>query len=234
MIRSADVVVSATAAPHAIITRDLVLRALPEGPDHPMLIVDIALPRDVEREVGEVPNVFLYDVDDLRQIVSAKRDEIRERNRQIVEGVFRATSDPRRPLAAPRPEPLPPYLNFAPLDNAVDALALSAKRYGHALAKAADKDKLAHPGMSEVNALLRDAERTLTLPDGLPGRPWFQHQIYAPGVYTGYSVKTIPGVREAIEQKRWSDAEAQIVRAAAVLEKEAALVEKAAKLIGRE
>ena len=81
--------------------------------------------------------------------------------------------------------------------------------------------------------MLRDSEYTLTLPDGLPGRPWFRHQIYAPGVYTGYGVKTIPGVREAIEQKRWSEAGPQIERAAGVLEREAALVERAAAELAR-
>jgi len=79
-LRLADIVVSATAAPHAIITRDLVQRALPDGPDHPMLIVDIALPRDVEKQVGELPNVFLYDVDDLRQIVD---DNLERRQKEI-------------------------------------------------------------------------------------------------------------------------------------------------------
>ena len=55
-------------------------------------------------------------------------------------------------------------------------------------------------------------ERALTLDEGLPDRPWFQHQIYAPGFYTGYGVKTLPGVRESIEQKEWKLADEQIVR----------------------
>lgn len=80
MMRTTDILVSATAAPHTVVTRDLILRALPEGPDHPMLIVDIALPRDVEKQVGEVANVFLYDVDDLRQIVD---DNLERRQKEI-------------------------------------------------------------------------------------------------------------------------------------------------------
>jgi glutamyl-tRNA reductase len=79
-LRAADIIVSATAAPHAVLTRELVQRALPDGPDHPMLIVDIAIPRDVEKQVGEVPNVFLYDVDDLRQIVD---DNLERRLKEI-------------------------------------------------------------------------------------------------------------------------------------------------------
>jgi N-acetylated-alpha-linked acidic dipeptidase len=72
-------------------------------------------------------------------------------------------------------------------------------------------------------------EQSLLLPNGLPRRPWFRHQIYAPGFYTGYGVKTIPGVREAIEQKQWVDANAQIESVARVIEGYAAEVEKAAK-----
>ena len=65
--------------------------------------------------------------------------------------------------------------------------------------------------LRELNRLLFQSERQLTAKDGLPRRPWYRHQIYAPGFYTGYGVKTLPGVREAIEQKNWSEASAQAV-----------------------
>ncbi|HEX9108952.1 MAG TPA: glutamyl-tRNA reductase [Longimicrobiales bacterium] len=91
LLRRADIVVSATAAPHAIITRELVQRALPDGPDHPVLMVDIALPRDIEPEVGEVPNLFVYDIDNLRQIVDAnlerRQKEIPKAERIVQQGV---------------------------------------------------------------------------------------------------------------------------------------------------
>ncbi len=80
LLRKADIVVSATAAPHAVITRELVERALPDGPDHPLLVVDIALPRDVEPEVGEIPNLFVYDIDNLRRIVD---DNLERRQKEI-------------------------------------------------------------------------------------------------------------------------------------------------------
>jgi N-acetylated-alpha-linked acidic dipeptidase len=82
--------------------------------------------------------------------------------------------------------------------------------------------------LAAANRSLAQVERSLTLPDGLPGRPWFKHQIYAPGMYTGYGVKTIPGVREAIEQKNWKQADEQILRAGKVLENEAAAIEAVA------
>ena len=83
--------------------------------------------------------------------------------------------------------------------------------------------------LQALNQKLMQSERKLTSPEGLPGRPWFQHLIHAPGQYTGYDVKTIPGVREAIEQKQWNEADQQIVHAANALQDEAALIDSAAQ-----
>ncbi|MEK7406807.1 MAG: transferrin receptor-like dimerization domain-containing protein [Acidobacteriota bacterium] len=159
---------------------------------------------------------------ELQQLLKSKQEEIRERNRQIEEGVFSAIMDPKLPAPLPAIEPAPPHLNFAPLENAVETLTRSAARYQTAAANGAP----AAP--RSVNKLLIESERRLTSTEGLRGRPWFKHLIYAPGWYTGYSAKTIPEVREAIEQKRWRDAEAGVVRVAAILEQEAALIDSAA------
>jgi N-acetylated-alpha-linked acidic dipeptidase len=80
----------------------------------------------------------------------------------------------------------------------------------------------------QINQKLIQSERQLTNPDGLRSRPWFKNLVYAPGFYTGYGVKTIPGVREAIEQERWSEAEAEIVRVAEALTAHAAMIASAA------
>ena len=61
--------------------------------------------------------------------------------------------------------------------------------------------------LAHLNRELIESERRLTNADGLPRRPWYKHLLYAPGVYSGYGVKTVPGVREAIEQKRYAEAE---------------------------
>ncbi len=76
-------------------------------------------------------------------------------------------------------------------------------------------------------------ERALILNDGLPGRPWYRHQIYAPGLYTGYGVKTLPGVRESIEQKQWKRAEEQIARVGKALENAGHAIEVAAGELGK-
>jgi N-acetylated-alpha-linked acidic dipeptidase len=168
--------------------------------------------------------------DDLKKLLKTKQDEVRERNRQIEEGVFTATADPKKVFVPPPPEEVPPYINFAPLDNALDMLTRSAERYQKAWAKAHENGgaALANASFRAVNAKLIESERQLTSPEGLPGRPWFKHQIYAPGAYTGYGVKTIPGVREAIEQKKWKETDEQMTRVGKILEGEAALIDSAA------
>jgi N-acetylated-alpha-linked acidic dipeptidase len=174
-------------------------------------------------------------VDELQKLLKAKQDEVRERNRQIEEGVFTAIADPRKHSVAPAIEPVPPYLSFGPLQNGAEALARSAAHYQAAVAKLGESGS-PQPDraiLQRVNQKLLESERRLTDPEGLPGRPWFKHQIYAPGFYTGYGVKTIPAVREAIEQKRWKEADEQILRIGRLLEAEAALIEEAAAALER-
>jgi N-acetylated-alpha-linked acidic dipeptidase len=166
----------------------------------------------------------------LQKLLAQKQDEVRERNEELDEGVFRATFDPRRPTVAPAKEDVPPHLNFAPLENAEDVLTRSAKHYRESLAKA--QTGLGDDATGKLTAVNQDliaTERRLTDPQGLPRRSWYKHLLYAPGVYSGYGVKTMPGVREGIEQKRWAEAEAEIARLAKALEDEASVIEKAAK-----
>jgi N-acetylated-alpha-linked acidic dipeptidase len=166
---------------------------------------------------------------ELETLVKEKQDEIAERNRQIDEGVFSATRDPRRPTIAPPREDVPPHLDFAPLENAVDALGRSAQRYARAREGLGGRPGLPSDALARVNTLLIRSERLLTSPEGLPRRPWYEHLIYAPGVYSGYGAKTLPGAREAIEQKRYEEADREIARVAKALRDEAGLVDEAAK-----
>ena len=164
-------------------------------------------------------------VKELQALLKSQQDDGRERNRQIEEGVFTAINDPKRPLQAPKVERVAPALNFAPLENAVEALTQAAARYRKA-ADAARPKLVSNPTSARaINARLLQAERQLTDEAGLPRRPWYRHMLYAPGFYTGYAVKTMPGVREAIEQKEYVEAEHEIGRVAAALIREAALLD---------
>jgi N-acetylated-alpha-linked acidic dipeptidase len=174
-------------------------------------------------EFGNFSDTMQTYVKELKTLAQKSRDEIIERNRELEEGVFAAMTDPRVKSAPPAKETVPPYLNFAPLDNATDALARASAEYRKALERAtADGGAaIAKASLAEVNQALMESEHKLTLEQGLPGRPWFKHFVDAPGQYTGYEAKTLPVVREAIEQKQWKEAEAGIVVTAQVLETEA-------------
>ncbi len=181
-------------------------------------------------EFGDFADTVQTYLKELKTLSQKTQDDIRERNREIEEGVFKATNDPKRPLVPPSVEAVPPHLNFAPLENAVDTLSRSAAEYRKALEQvnANGGAALASPSLAGVNKMLIESERKLTNAEGLPNRPWFKHQLYAPGFYTGYAVKTVPAVREAIELKKWNQADESIVVVARVLQDEAALISSAA------
>ena len=169
-------------------------------------------------------------VDDLKKLLDDKRKEVVERNKEIGEKLFEATADPKRTSVPPPLEEVPPYLNFAPLENGAAAIVRAADHYQKAVAQARENSGAAldRATLRAVNAELIASERKLTTAAGLPGRPWYRHQIYAPGAYTGYGVKTIPAVREAIEQTQWKAAEEAIAVVGQVFNDEAALIESAA------
>ncbi len=172
-------------------------------------------------------------VDQLKDLLQHEQAESKELDTEIREGVFAATSDPEETHVPPTPQDMPPFLNFAPLDNGVAALELSAGHYQRALQAAESNGgtALEQASLAGVNRRIIETERKLIRPEGLPGRAWYRHEIYAPGIYTGYGVKTLPSVREAIEQRQWSEAGRQIDIVGKVLEDEAQAIEAAASAL---
>jgi N-acetylated-alpha-linked acidic dipeptidase len=157
-----------------------------------------------------------------------EQEEIRERNQNLDDGVFGAVSDPRRPSSATPRREVPPFINFAPLDNALAALDRSAEHYSKETKAFTASSGISVQALQSLNERLIQTERKLTNPEGLPRRPWYKHLISAPGYYTGYGAKTLPGIREAIEERRYQEAEKEIVRAAQALQEYAAAIEAAA------
>jgi N-acetylated-alpha-linked acidic dipeptidase len=167
-------------------------------------------------------------IDEVKALLETRRKEAEDIKHNLADGVYEAANDPRNPTVAPPAREIPPYLNFAPLDNAAAALKQAAAQYSKTLAAAQGKS-LAPDRLQEINQQLALAERKLTNEQGLPRRPWMKHLLYAPGWYTGYSAKTMPGVREAIEEGRYTEAEEQVVLVARALQDEAAWIEQIAK-----
>ena len=175
---------------------------------------------------GFAETMSVYD-HELKELLKHQQDQANETNRNLDDGIYSAVSDPRHPTYAPLRAEVPPFLNFAPLDNAIVTLTRSAERYQKASSVLGNRSP-ANASFSALNQLLLQSERRLTWDEGLSRRPWYKNLIYAPGWYTGYSAKTMPGIREAIEEKRYSDADPEIAKVAKVLHAEAELIQQAA------
>ncbi len=165
---------------------------------------------------------------ELEKLLKDKQDEFTERNLELQEGVFSATSDPHKPLLPPPAETVPPFMNFAPMKNSLELLKKSADRYSKALGKFKSGAAISEQSLDTVNADLLEISRLFLNEKGLPERPWFKNQIYAPGAYTGYGAKPIAAVREYMDEKKWQQADAQIPMVAQVIANIAGGIDKAA------
>ena len=154
------------------------------------------------------------------------REETDKRNRLIREGRYEAAADPRETFLAPKAKAAVPHLNFAPLQNAVSRLKQSAQQHEQARRGV----ELSGKAAAEVDVVLFRSERALT-GEGLPRRPWFKHLIYAPGFYTGYGVKTLPGIREGIEQAQWDEARSFVPIVAGAITKLSGEVDRATAML---
>ena len=142
---------------------------------------------------------------------------------------FKLAADPTRPVGAPAREDQVPYLDLAPLDNAVVRLRHSAAAYDAAYDHAEAAGLMGDD--AGVDSLLQGMDQMFLDARGLPGRPWFEHLIYAPGRYTGYGVKTLPAVREAIEQRIWPQANQYSAVTALAIERYCDRLDRAAALL---
>jgi N-acetylated-alpha-linked acidic dipeptidase len=162
------------------------------------------------------------------------REETQEKNRRLNEKTWEAVVDPTQPFVPPKPETPVPFINFTSVQNAMAKLQESARAYGQAGRElTATNGWLSLIAQKSLDAVLMRTERALTRDEGLPRRAWYKHQIYAPGFYTGYGVKTLPGVREAIEQRNWKEADEQMEMAAKTLEKFSEEIDRATAIMGR-
>ncbi|MGA2564744.1 MAG: transferrin receptor-like dimerization domain-containing protein [Steroidobacteraceae bacterium] len=155
----------------------------------------------------DVADVFAGYVKELHKLADDKRARAQTLSALLTARAFELSSDPTRPVGPPAQESEVPYLDFAPLDNAITRLKRSAKAYDEGYERAAGAGLALNDAQrAQLDQLLQGLEQTLMSEDGLPGRPWYRHLLYAPGLLTGYGVKTMPTVREAIEEGHWDQA----------------------------
>ena len=187
-------------------------------------VYGVALAQTAGRAVLRLANaeVLPFDFSNLSQTVAKYVEEVKALTGQLKEKYtaenallnsksYQLAANPKDKWIAPAAKPEVPAIDFSSLEEAVKTLQKSAENLNSQLnSKPATDKKTA----SRINQALYQAERSLLIPEGLPKRAWYKHSIYAPGFYTGYGVKTLPGVREAIEQNNWSEATAQVQTAA--------------------
>jgi N-acetylated-alpha-linked acidic dipeptidase len=168
------------------------------------------------------------EVAELKKLLTTEREHAETLDRLLAQKAFNLAADPSEPSGPPDREIAVPSLDFAPLDTALARLEVSAAAYDQAAGSAAgaSPDRLA-----KVDTIIQGAEQAMTDDRGLPGRPWYKHLIYAPGLLTGYGAKTLPGVREAIEGRRWDEASDYIGRTAKALDALSAKLDVATKVL---
>ena len=165
--------------------------------------------------------------DEVVKLVEDLRTKTEKENQLINDGAYTLVANPTEVYIAPKPKADVPYLNFAPLENAMVKVKEQTQAFEDA-SKTFDKSS---KKSQQLNQLLKSIEQTFINDAGLPRRPWFKNQIYAPGFYTGYGVKTLPGVREAIEQRDFKEANEQIEILANILTQFSEKIEAAVKVM---
>ena len=151
-------------------------------------------------------------LEDIMKACKNLRTKVESHNKLVDNNIFELAADPKKPFIKPKRKEEVPYLDFAPLQNVMAALKTSISTFS-----LLEIPKLNLKDRELLNEKLLMAEHVLTSEEGLPRRSWYKHQIYAPGFYTGYGVKTLPGVREAIEQENWDEAQEEINKLANTL-----------------
>lgn len=163
---------------------------------------------------------------EVMRLLDSLRETTESDNRLLKERRYTYAADPTHNLIVPEPKPPVPYVDFSPLQNAVEKLNKAVAAY-----TARIQSNTTATDLAAFNNVIAHAEQHLMLEGGLPVRPWYRHGLYAPGYYTGYGVKTMPGVREAIEQRNWAQAEEQIRTLAHALEDYGQQIEKATAML---
>ncbi len=196
---------------------------------HIMLrVTDSDLPVNRYGDFGHQIGIYL---DEIKKLTKGKAEKAENQAKLLQAGLYKLSDDPTKPSAPPTALKAVPQFDFKPLEDAQARLQKSADAYDQALA--AKGASLPEKTKGELVKLTIATEEALAIDAGLPGRPWFRHVVYAPGRLTGYGAKTLPGVREAIEDERWDDATKYIGLTAKALQAYADKLDEGTKLIGK-
>lgn len=156
--------------------------------------------------------------DEMFSAMEQSRSDVLHHNRLVRDGHYKAAANVRESFRTPVLREEVPYINLSPMLNSVHRLKVSAAAFDAAYNEMVEGGySLPKNVVNELDKLMYSIESKLTRPEGLPRRPWYRHHVYAPGYYTGYGVKTLPGVREGIEEYKWEETQEQMAKLAEVL-----------------
>ena len=181
------------------------------------------------RFVNMVDNIGMF-IESNKKLANQVRKETKIRNKLLDQNAFSIAGNPKKTYLPPKRLDAVPEFNFDPLDAAFSKLRSSAWDYEKALGKL-KKGSLSAEKKAQINALLKNVEQAMLREEGLPRRDWFKHMIYAPGFYTGYGVKTLPAIREGLEQRRWDEVDFFINEVAKALNRASERINKATKIL---
>ena len=174
-------------------------------------------------------NVGLY-AGEVMELLEGIRASTDRKNQLVAMRAYQLAADPTETYVPPEAEEGVPYLNFAPVQNAVHRLETSAQALDTEIRRVMEEGATDAEAVA-LNRVLKTTERLMTSEEGLPRRPWYRHQVYAPGFHTGYGVKTLPGIREAIEERDWEEATEQIGLVAEMLDRVSNALEQATRIL---
>ena len=174
-------------------------------------------------------DMFIKSNKKLAKEVAQKTDQ---RNNLLDLKSFTIAGDPKKTYLPPKRLDEVPAFDFSPLDAAFFRLKASALRYERALSNF-EKGSLSAEQKAEINNILKKVDQALIREEGLPRRDWFKNMIYAPGFYTGYGVKTLPGIREGLEQRNWNEVDTYIQEVAKALDRASAMINLASNILSR-
>jgi N-acetylated-alpha-linked acidic dipeptidase len=140
---------------------------------------------------------------EIKKLAAEKHEKADTQAKLLADRGFQLAADPTKTSGPPTALKPVPKFELAPLENALERLKKSARAYDDAVRK--NGASLNPQARARLQGLMQSIDQTLAPDGGLPGRPWFKNLVYAPGRFTGYGAKTLPGVREAIEDERWDD-----------------------------
>jgi len=181
------------------------------------------------RFVNMAENIGSF-IESNKKLAEAVEKKTENRNKLLDKKAFTIAGNPKKTYLPPKRLSVVPDFDFSPLDESHKRLEASAWKYEKALA-GVKKGFLSAEKKSQVNQLLREVEQAMTRSDGLPRRKWFKNMIYAPGFYTGYGVKTLPGIREGLEERNWDETHFYILEVAKALDRATAKINAAADIL---